>query len=397
MKIGVCLFDDPRLASGGWASDGGEARYIESYAELANDMCWITNIAFKDFKEHGFHQLPHLFDEQYLRTRVEQILKEVGLSSFDQRKEAAQFCAQIANRTVRMAEQMFKVDIANGGYRLSNALTDVLVRGWMRALPDGQNRAVVSEGLRQSLQENQAMVGVQHPKGSSSAAVLFPRGAFAHWLLSQDYPVSNTWNVIKVPESEATFGVVDGAQLRGTKALTERLLNMGRQYACIFRLEVLSTEEFYRPFATFAAGANRQRQWATLPEVLYLARFCKLHLHAGYYTAKGKLPFFEKISKEMPADEFAFSRGLLLENCWAALATPPRQGEATAVGAFLRAYDRIACGRLAEEFAANSFRVASYSSGRVLLNLKPSEYEQAADLAFKLGALMPAAYWHGGD
>lgn len=393
MKIGVCLFDDPRLAGAGWASDGGESRYVDSYAELANDMCWITNIGFKDFKEHGFHQLPHLFDEQYLRTRLEQILKEVGLSGFDQRAEAARFCAQIANRTVRMAEQLFKVDVANGGYRFSSALADVLLRGWMRALPDGQNRAVVSEGLRQSLQENQAMMGVQPSRGSSAAAILFPRGAFAHWLLSQDYPVSATWNPIKVSEGESTLGVVDGAALRGSKALTERLLGMGKQYACIFKIEVLSTDEFYRSFASFAAGANRQRQWATLPEVLYLSRFCKLRLHAGYYTAKGKLPFYEKMSKEMPTDEFSFSRGLLLENCWAALATPTRPGDATAVGAFLRAYDRIACGRLAEEFAANSFRVASYSSGRVILNLKPSEYEQASELAFKLGALSPVMYW----
>lgn len=394
MKVGVCLFDDPRLAGAGWASDGGPARYVDSYSELSNDMMWITNIGFNDFKTLGFHQMPHLFDEQYLRTKLEQILREVGLSGHDERKEAAQFAAQIASRCVRLAEQLFNVNVANAGYRLTSALSNVLVRGWMRAMPEGPNRAVVCEGIRQSLQENQAMMGTaNNPRGSSSVAFLFPRGAYAHWLLSQDYPVSNTWNQIQVQDSD--FGVSEGAAIRGSKALTDRLLTMGQKYACIFKIEVLSTDEFYRPFASFACGANRQRQWATLPEVIYLSRFCKLRLHEGYYTAKGKLPFFSKISAELPTDEFSYSRGLLLENCWAALAAPPRPGDASAVGAFLRAYDRIACGRLAEEFASNSFRVASYSSGRVLLNLKPSDYEPASELAFKLGVLAPAKYWHG--
>ena len=61
----------------------------------------------------------------------------------------------------------------------------------------------------------------------------------------------------------------------------------------------------------------------------------------------------------------------------------------TSVGAYMRAYDRIACQRASEAFQNYNFVIGSYGTGRLVVFLKPSSAELATAIALSEGLIPP--------
>lgn len=99
---------------------------------------------------------------------------------------------------------------------------------------------------------------------------------------------------------------------------------------------------------------------------------------------------------ELDSKEYSYSRGIFLENLWVALANPINpSGMHTAVGAYMRAYDRVACQRAAETFAEHEFRIGSFGSGRVMIYLGKQEDAMAKELSFVTGMNPPMSMISG--
>lgn len=393
MKIGVCLFDEVKIAKEAWVSiAGSSAIRINDINELRSDVFWVTNLDYFSYRKLNLTHASNIADEQYFRTKLTSLIAEI--SSTTEPFEVVSRLALFLDRTHELGEKVFG-SLSNAEYRYATTLQTKLLTSSLRKQPDGNYAGDLSIAILQATQENQAMLGRQFAKNSKLTTFMFPRCAYANWLLKKPYPQNNTWTPVSVDKSgEVTIGIEEGSQLRGTVTFLDKLTHLEQtQRAAIFRVAVLSMDKRFTPFAQFGSGANKyMRGWATLPEIIDLARYAKLEVRDGYISDLKPLPPLPTQLTDNSPFEYSFSKGLLMENVWSALATPVFSPVATfvsAVGAYMRAYDRIACGRVAAVFAQHGFQIGSYGMGRVQVSLRQGEEPIASKLAIECGLLPP--------
>lgn len=394
-KIGVCLFDDPKLASSGWASVAGEtAKRISGAAELSSAEVWVTNVDFRTYRALSFHKAPHIFDTQYFRTSMRMLVKELGLE--DDHKTAASVFSEIFTRTLKQAVDVFGLQPREPEYRFSSLLGGHLLSPRFRRGPQGPNAAEIQLGINHAYQANQAMFNRRPPQGSTAQVFTFPRERYARWLLSLPYPSGDRWKTIAHKESELVIGVQDGSEIPGTRAALQRLRKKAQTSAVFLRISVLSIDRFFQDFASFGVGGFdvKARRWATLPEVIEISRYSKISLMGGFQCPLTRLGLSDRLSTD--ARPFSFSRGLLLENAWVGLSGRINGSkDETALGAYMRAYDRLACNRVAEQFARYNVVIGSYGTGRVVAYVPENEKKAITQLALAKRVLPPLSMTKG--
>lgn len=385
IKIGVCIFDDPKAPRSGYSSiDGSIPTHVSGYNELTTDVLWVTNLEFPVFKELNMLRLRHLAQAQYFRTSIRMLQIEFGISDH---KQLAQFMSKLFTRTAQLGLQHFGADPANFNYRYHQALSSRLhIPGMIEPL-QGLDQNAIQQVIDHSTQENQAMTGVKRPDRSSPISFCFPREAYGQWLLDRIYPVSNVWKSDNL-KREFTIGTRDGKKLSLTDSFVKTCGDYFRNHsrATFFRISVQSHEPSHRAFASFGAGSKEPRVWASWPELLELLEYSVVTVYESLSTAAGTIR--EYLPEYIGSTGFGVSEALLFENLYVALASPINRKN-TALGAYIRAYDRAACGRAAAYFHNAGFVVGSYSSGRVVLLLTEGQKERAAKLALDFGLIPP--------
>lgn len=392
--IGVCYFDNPLTLGSGWAShDGCPAYRVDGVSRLSTEYVWVLNLTFFQFRHHNLYNVQHLRDMQYFRCKLSVLQQELGISG---PQRAVEMLSKCFTRVVALGSSILGIDNSVMGYRYLSLIQSVLLPPSARKRPEGVRRQEIELAIQQSYQANQSMVG-KKPVNATAHCFSFPRHAFNLWLLGREYPASNEWSEIAFSREVTYIGCEDGDVIPGSRDIKARLLDWSasKEIAAIFQIGVESQDKFYTRFAMFGAGHNGKssapmRAWVTLPELLDIARYSKIRILRGMKTQLGKLPLSEEIMGQLssPSDRLSFSKGLLLENIAGALGTPFNE-MTSSLSAYVRAYDRIACGRVAETFAKNSYVVGSYSSGKIFLMLKPVDFESASSLASSLGLLPP--------
>lgn len=385
--IGVCIFDDPKAPRAGYSSvDGSAAQYVAGHHELSTDTLWVTNLEFPIFKELNFLRLRHLTQDQYFRTSIRLLQTELGITDH---KRLAEFLSKLFTRTAQAGMNGFGVDPTNYNYRYHQALSSRLHIPGMHEPLQGLDPSAIQLAIDHSTQENQAMSGVKRPDRSSPVTFGFPRDAYGQWLISRVYPVGNVWKTDGIGK-EFTCGTRDGKKLALTDTFIKKLGDYFRTNAraTFFRISVKSHEPSHRAFASFGAGSREPRVWVTWPELLELLEYSVVTIFDSMSTTAGTIR--EHLPEYCQATGFGLAEGLLFENLYVALASPVNKRN-TALGAYLRAYDRAACGRMAAAFHNAGFVVGSYSSGRVVLFINDGQRERASELALELGMLPPLA------
>lgn len=398
-RIGVCIFLNPNAPDIGWTSvAGSDPVKIDGPHDLDSSTLWVTNLDFKAFKASHFYSIPGVKDNQFFRTSVDILLKELGFD-IKNRKETTAEAARVLSRTfshvATLGEKYFGMNVTNGNfsaYRYHVALFNSI---FPRVLKDDYSSplsSAVETAAGQATQMNQAMSGVMVPKGSSTNGFYFPRLAYGRYLLSLPLPIGTNWREVKFKSDEVELGYVEDTEIPGTQEVLAKLLTISREKAVLFRVTVHQTNKFYRPFATFGAGVRTTRTWATLPEIIELCRYSRVSIRGGYSCDIGSLNdigFAQDFMSDIEqVDEYSFARGLLMENLWVALATKPRDQDGTMIGAYLRAYDRILCSKVAAHMARERrYIIGSYGTGRVTLYLKRAQLREAKAEALKQGLL----------
>lgn len=385
IKIGVCIFDDPKSPRSGFSSiDGSQASYVSGYHELSSDILWVTNLEYPVFKEMNLLRLRHLAQAQYFRTSIRMLQVEFGISDH---KQLAEFLSKLFTRTAQLGYNYFSADPATFNYRYHQAITSRLHIPGMVEPIQGLDQNAIQLVIDHSTQENQAMAGVKRPDRSSPISFCFPREAYGQWLLDRTYPVSNVWKSDNL-KREFNIGTRDGKKL----SLTDSFIKTCGDYfrnnnrATFFRISVQSHEPSHRAFASFGAGSRDARVWAAWPELLELLDYAVVTVFESVSTSSGSIK--EYLPEYCSANGFGVSDGILFENLYIGLASKVG-AKNTALGAYIRAYDRIACGRAAAHFHNAGFVVGSYSSGRVVLLLSEGQKERASKIALDFGMLPP--------
>lgn len=388
--FGACIFDEPNLPTSGWASiSGEESTRINGVNELPQDVFWITNLNYRIYTRLNLNKTLHIFDEQYFRSSVKSIGQEVGL--LNDSAELSRFCSRVFQNTYQETESILGKSLPVHGYRFFSGLSDILAPGQTRRVPSHASGRQIQQVMKECTQSNQAMFGVRPPQGSSAYPFVIPRAANFDWIMKQGVPTCDNWKALKESSVGATIGVQHGRQIKGTPAVLDKYLKLSEHKACFLRITVKSTDPFYQPFATFSSGANHMRGHATLPEIMNLARFARVEVGGGYSCDLMKL---SDLGIDYEANLFSYSRGLALENIFAALANPvngEKSGNYNGLSAYLRAYDRIICQRYAELLAKAGLTVGAYGTGKIMVYCKKYEADFIFDAAHDAGIIAPMA------
>lgn len=385
LSVGVCIFDDPRSPQGGFASlDGRESNYVSGYHELSQDTLWVTNLEFPVFKELNLLRLRYLAQAQYFRTSIRLLQAELGLRDA---RHASQTLSAMFHRVVNLGYAYMGAVHTDFNYRYHQALGQKLDIPGMMEMPQGIDPNMIQLVIDHATQENQAMAGVKRPDRSSPVPILFPRDAFGQWLFSRSYPVGNTYRNDGI-NKEYTIGTRDGKKTAVTEPFLRKLAAYAKTHsrAMFFRIAMISQESSHRAFASFGSGSKDQRVWVSWPELVELAEYSVMTVFESVSTEAGQIRDY--LPSFVNGTGFGFSEGLFFENLYAALASPVNRKN-TALGAWLRAYDRMACQKAAEIFHRHGFTVGSYSSGRVVLMLTQAQRDKAAKVALSNGMLPP--------
>lgn len=389
IPIGVCIFDDNQSPTGGWASiSGAQAVRIRGIMDLRNDVFWVLSLDYKIVRKLGIYNAKNMSDAQFFRASVNHLMEESGIRD---KREQAVAASEMLSRVTAYSEQLFDIGVNGGGYRFYTTLADKIVPSSAKKKVDGPVDLMdVKEGLVQSYQSLQKMTG-KTPKGSSAKNFVYPRGSYYSWILGLDYPGGEDWKELSKKSYGAIFGFDSGHVISGTKTVIDRLTELGKKNAAIFRVTVHSQVSDTVDYQQFGNGADVIRRWATLPEILHLSRFSKLEISGGYSTPLSPLSISSQIKDS--SNEFSISRGLLLENIFVALASPiyAAKSRHTALAAYMRAYDRIACARAAEYLVdSGGYVIGSFGLGRVTVFLRETEMDGASNIALQCGLMPPA-------
>lgn len=386
--IGVCVFDEPSIAGAGWASIAGEdATRVNGFHELPNDVYWITNVGYRSYRSLNLNKAPHIFDEQYFRTSVKSISQEFGLEGDGQ--SLSKFCSLVFQATYKKLSKAYGSKGLLSNYRLYSGLTTKVLPLSLRRVPVHPKAIAVQAAINESTQANQAMFGDRPPLGSKALPFLIPRDTHFSWIFSQDLPSGEDWKEIKSDSVRCIIGTQHGKTIKGTLPAIESLIKRFKGRAAFLRCTVKSTDDFYRSFATFSAGANIQRGYATLPEILNMCRYSRVEILGGYTCA---LITDKSFIDRLRDQTVSYSTGLAWENLYAALGNAlngSSSSGSTALGAYLRSYDRIACQRYAEKLELNGFKVGSFGTAKIMVYCTEGEHELLGDLCLEEGIIPP--------
>lgn len=367
--FGVCLFDSKTSPTEGWACRPNAApERVTGIHDLSQDINWVTNLDYNTFRQHNLGHLKHICQSQFFRESLDSLMMDYGFRE-GRFAEASVFLAQHLNNTAVFGNSLLGIDPlrVRNNYRFAQSIAAQLHIPLLKQGARGITQEVADYICSSATQANQAMVGgITNP---ISYHCYYPRLLYFRWLLNQLVPITPEWSGPKTLSNEKSriIGYYNGSlkEERFLRVIADEAKK--RQRAFFFRISVIKQQKDYAIFGTFGRGKAESREWVTLPELLNLARYSQIELKEYYSLPAGYLKdYIEFLPDLEKIPDISVSMGLFMQNLAAAVMAPVNKKE-TALGAYLRAYDRVACFHAAEKLYRHEIIPASFSMGRIVV------------------------------
>tara|TARA_Y100001972_G_scaffold95005_1_gene116961 strand:+ start:15895 stop:17076 length:1182 start_codon:yes stop_codon:yes gene_type:complete len=377
VAVGVIRFDDPAGVGAGWASYNGESAFrIRSIGDLDTSKQWIVDMIYPAYRNAKLWNIPHIKRMDYLRVKPGALALELGIDGNTSTK--LEKLSGIYGKTAQILTEKYGIDLADPSPTASHALKSKNPPPTCRVSPKFAD--AVANAVIESTQESQNGTG-KSGAGTVPIGASYPRGAYAAYLLSQPVPTNVDWSPVRLGGGSKKIGVHNGKSVRGTEDFIEKLKSRASEDALFFEVTVLSMPAQFAKHSTFGVGANTARRWATLPEIVHLSNFAYLELSGGFRTG---MTMLDQVSDHIDP---TISGGIAAEIDWVSRCLPRTQDGFNPIGAYLRAYDRVACASAANELAAAGYQIASFGTGRVFVYANPND--SRLDEHFLRVGLMP--------
>lgn len=383
-KVGFVMFDDTEQGDSAWASVSGETSYrINGINELDQNVSWITNISFNDFNKLNFRDVSYLKESHYMRVDPQILLKELSLQG--DKSKATQAISKIYQRVVDFGYEHFGVSPQEIGYRYANILSEKVVPMSMRKKPK-ENRDAIESAIEEATQYFQKDVG-KRPSGNTSITLTMPRIAYFNWLLDRQVPISNEWKKVSFNNGPIEVGVEKEELVKGTHTKMKKLAEMASDNALLFNISIKNMDKTYAKFASFGVGKNVARGWVSYPELIEMVRYSRIEIKKALKTKLG--PIDESIKDKDQSTNFSFSKGIFLDNLASSVLTPIDRTTVNGITPYLRAYDRMACFRIAERLTEDGYYIMSYGMGKISISVPEKGINEIVSKALSWG-LMPS-------
>lgn len=391
--FGCVLFDMQEDETGkmrplpgkGWASVNGEKAFrINSPDDLDTDAKWITNLDRATFWKTGCVRVKKLRESSFLKTDLGHMMREAGLvPRVISSASACEGLAEIFARTMRIAHEHYDLDMLRESEFVED-LRPVLVpqdTGVSLEVDEALSRAYIDfVPCPSSRVEGERVATLRRPRLAHAKEVLasaIPSGAW-EFLGPDNMPEEGRLEWLLEKKRPGVAKIALRGFLPGCPNWIPPLLQLGE--------------------AIGAGGKRKERNWMTLQEIRYFAKYAKVSIQAVFLAEGWELV---RMGKGLPdfgeMSDFSFSLGLLAETHWQALAMRSRdpvtrsKSMVSPRACWLKAADRFLCFASAMPLAASGFAILNYGSGIVSVRHLPEQAGDLLEIAKKSGLIAPAA------
>lgn len=367
-RIGVALYmgGSPYSPDGNFACEyQGEPFEFFSVSDLPSQTLWVTNVDLGDLIDLGLHRNPKIAHDSYFRTRISQIVQELGLGDLALEQQAS-FLAELLGATAEMG----RIELGLTQYPSKSFVQAVGQLHGYREHPVGTPIYIIAE---QSCQRYTATERTRRVESADIFSFWMPRYEWADDLLEAGLPVSENTHVIaphNLPEAgrdavalvqwaeENNVPLFANIRIKQIEENVGRLINYGAG------AQDISSDGY---------DARNQRSWCALPELSVLAYSGEIEIlkvvTAGGWARSGLHLSRDKVAR------VSYSYGLLSENIWSGLT---RKSDAfgkvskTLQTAWMQSVERMKCLRVAERLQGLGMDVLNYGNGRITVACPPS-------------------------
>lgn len=394
--FGCVLFDMQDDGSGkmspqagkGWASaNGKEAMRINSPADLATDIRWLTNLDKTTFWKSGAVRMKKLRESSYFKTDLGQLMRETGLAP--QKITSAKACEGISE----IFSRLMKVAVAH--YDLSDIREDEFTSELRPLLlpADTPVDLQVDEALSRAFVDF-VLCPASKVEGGRKITLKRPRLAHARQVMDTAIP-DGPWEFMSIDalpeESERLDWLISLKRPALLKVAIKGFVDRCPSWAP----PLLQLGE-----AVGAGGHKKERNWMTLQEARYFSRYAKLEIKA-VFLAEGwrEVNAGKGLCELGELSDLSISLGLIAEAHWLSLASRSRhpvtksKSMVSPRACWLRATDRFLCFASALPLASAGYSVLSYGMGEVSVVTRPEKLFNLAQIAPACGLTAPAALY----
>lgn len=398
IKFGCVMFDLQENKDGqyipmpgsGWASiEGGSAFRIKSTGELSSEIKWITNLSQEILWKTGAVRQTKLKHSSYLRTDVQQIIREIGLIS--PKVPVAEVCeklSQIFTKVMKLAIEFYNIKDFQQK-ELSTEIRNAI-------LPEDKNISIhIDEALSRSYQD---LVVCEKPLLKEKfifVSLKRPRYFHSKSILETSIPINdNHWEFIAPEDLPKTTEEKIDFLMKKEKPFIAKISINSFHYSEQINIDLSRLLDLGE--AIGEGGKTKDRNWVCQPELLYLSKFANINIEAAFLSSgyqeldkKIQIPYLGELS------DFSYSLGLLSESVWIGLASRsinPQTRSKTLVSpraCWLKAADRFMTLTSAMMLASAGFIVTSYGYGGVTIMLEEKNIAQLVEIAPHAGLSVP--------
>jgi hypothetical protein len=389
------------LPGPGWASVGGAtAVRIQGLKDLNLDVLWLSNLEQTVHWAAGLFNTPQIKDNRYLRVRLDQIGRELGISpKVVSPAHSAEGLAEVFSRIMMLARQHWP----QVGWLKSSLMQELSVALGIDDQP--YEDPLLEEVFALSYQD--IVECAKHQEGERYITFQRPRLLHARQLIGESgmLPAGN-WSFVgerDMPKKEARLQWVMTAFAGRPFMVKVKKINFYR------RLEEESFDASYLlklGESILPGRMRRQREWMPMPELLYVSKYADVEFdsvclgsHYDEDVGVGLPPLHE-------AMDYSYSWGLLAENVWMTYASRSINTKAKSKtlvsprATWLRSYDRFYSFASAQHMSLPSqTKVLSYGVGGVTLAVKDPDLGVVIQHGLSGGLVAPASsyrhwkYW----
>ena len=380
-RFGVAVFDDPKIATGGWAClPGDEPTRFSSMSELANSTMWITSLDYGEYMLRAKSQ-HHLRRIDYLRSSLLVIAQDLGFRAVGtDARECSQMLALIYNRAMMIA-------ISAYGWTdpLSVLRDDVLADDIRKVIAQPPKVLEVMRSPLISAYQSYSSPDFARGFEADSLFVSLRKNRMHHSSLIMSTPVPD-----------------EGWMYHPTGQALSVYLNPEKPCLVEATVELSGADPELAALIAFGSSPGNKRsimrKWISQPELVWLSKHTRVSVNSAYFaTAPRMLPTEAMLPTSLVADPLfalSYGAGLIAECHWSSLAGSIYDSKSKSVyhsswAVWLRAADRAASFSLALAAHKANFHVTGYGNGTVTVRLTRARLMELLDFAEANGVSYP--------
>lgn len=390
-KIGIALFKNanPFSREDNIACEHrGKPFQFSSTTDLPSQTLWVTNCSSEQLYEAGLNRTPRIASDGYFRTRLSQMVQELGLTYLSLDHQVT-----VLAEILGCAAEMIRTQLGLSQYPAYGMAQAV---GQLYGSSEAAKGSAVFQISEQSCQRFTACERSRRHEKAEIFSFWYPRVAWAFEMLQLPLPSGD----VKLLSKHALPGMGDDTNEIVRWAFDQKL-------PLFARVRIHGLEPTVGKLMNYGAGANdvkkeanaglqydarNFREWCALPELAFLSSYGEVEVVQVAVAEGWQNTGLRTFDTKRSAISYAY--GLAAENLW--VGTLRKNSgtfnlSKTLSTAWLQAEDRMRCLLAATKLYKRGMEITTYGNGRIGVVCPQSLRQLIPQSALELGLLYPAS------